>query len=151
MADLTIIMPTWNKADTIAEALDSVFRQKTSRTFRVVVADDHSTDGSLDVVARFDGDAGFPVAATTILERFFRNLAELKDAAMRGRADDVASELFGSPWAAKKNIALLSKWSLQELRIASARFLQLRERAVSGASDAGELVVVEIARALRRR
>ena len=31
MADLTIIMPTWNKADTIAEALDSVFRQKTSR------------------------------------------------------------------------------------------------------------------------
>ena len=30
MADLTIIMPTWNKAGTIAEALDSVFRQKTS-------------------------------------------------------------------------------------------------------------------------
>ncbi len=54
MADLTIIMPTWNKADTIAEALDSVFRQKTSRTFRIVVADDHSTDGSLDVVARYE-------------------------------------------------------------------------------------------------
>ena len=33
MADLTIIMPTWNKAGTIAEALDSVFRQKTSHTF----------------------------------------------------------------------------------------------------------------------
>jgi len=106
---------------------------------------------SLDVVARFEGDAGFPVMATTVLERFFRNLAELKDAAMRGKADDTASELFGSPWAAKKNIALLSKWSLQELRLASARFLQLRERAVSGASDAGELVAVEILRSIRSK
>lgn len=54
MADITIIMPTWNKEATIAEALDSVFRQKTSRTFRVIVADDHSTDRSLEVVARYE-------------------------------------------------------------------------------------------------
>lgn len=53
MADLTIIMPTYNKAKYVAEALDSVFRQRTSYAFEVVVADDCSTDGTLDVVERY--------------------------------------------------------------------------------------------------
>lgn len=53
MADLTIIMPTYNKAKYVAEALDSVFRQRTSYAFDVVVADDCSTDGTLDVVERY--------------------------------------------------------------------------------------------------
>ncbi|MBQ3290637.1 MAG: glycosyltransferase [Kiritimatiellae bacterium] len=54
MADIDIIMPTWNKAATIAASLDSVFRQKTSRTFRVIVADDSSTDRSLEIVAEYE-------------------------------------------------------------------------------------------------
>ena len=54
MAEITIIMPVWNKERYIAEALDSVFRQKTSRTCRIVVADDHSTDRSLEIVADYD-------------------------------------------------------------------------------------------------
>ena len=54
MADIDIIMPTWNKAATIAAALDSVFRQKTSRTFRVIVADDCSSDRSLEIVAEYE-------------------------------------------------------------------------------------------------
>lgn len=54
MAEITIIMPLWNKERYIAEALDSVFRQRTSRSYRIVVADDHSTDRSLEIVADYD-------------------------------------------------------------------------------------------------
>ena len=53
-AALTIIMPTWNKAKYIREALDSVFMQKTSYDYRIVVADDCSTDGTLDIVAEYE-------------------------------------------------------------------------------------------------
>lgn len=53
MADLTIIMPTYNKVKYIAEALDSVFAQRTSYTYEIVVADDCSTDDTLNVVERF--------------------------------------------------------------------------------------------------
>ncbi|MBR2839702.1 MAG: glycosyltransferase [Kiritimatiellae bacterium] len=76
MADITIIMPTWNKESTIAEALDSVFRQRTSRTFRVVVADDHSTDRSLEIV---EGYAKSRPGVITVLRsdrnlKLFRNV-----------------------------------------------------------------------------
>ena len=54
MTDITVIMPTWNKERYIAEALESVFRQKTSRSFRIIVADDCSTDRSLEIVADYD-------------------------------------------------------------------------------------------------
>ena len=54
MAEITIIMPVWNKERYIAEALDSVFRQQTSHSYRIVVADDHSTDRSLEIVADYD-------------------------------------------------------------------------------------------------
>lgn len=53
MPDLTIIMPTYNKAQYVAEALDSVFSQQTSYSYEVVVADDCSTDGTLDIVERY--------------------------------------------------------------------------------------------------
>ena len=53
MTDLTIIMPTWNKERYIAEAIDSVLRQKTRFSYRIVVADDCSTDGTLDIVSRY--------------------------------------------------------------------------------------------------
>ena len=51
---LTVIMPTWNKAKYVREALDSVFGQKTSYPYRVIVADDCSTDGTLDIVAEYE-------------------------------------------------------------------------------------------------
>ncbi len=53
-ADLTIIIPLFNKEQYIAEALDSVFAQKTTFKYKVIVADDCSTDKSLDIVARYD-------------------------------------------------------------------------------------------------
>jgi len=54
MADLTIIMPSWNKEKYIAEALDSVFAQETSFAYEIVVADDHSTDRTLEIVADYE-------------------------------------------------------------------------------------------------
>ena len=76
MADIDIIMPTWNKAATIAAALDSVFRQKTSRTFRVIVADDCSSDRSLEIVAEYE--KAHPGAITVLRsdrnQKLFRNV-----------------------------------------------------------------------------
>ena len=54
MADLTIIMPAFNKEKYIAEALDSIFSQRTGYSYEIVVADDCSTDGTLDIVARYE-------------------------------------------------------------------------------------------------
>lgn len=50
MPELTIIIPLYNHQDYIAKALDSVFMQKTSYEYKVIVADDCSIDNSLNIV-----------------------------------------------------------------------------------------------------
>lgn len=45
MARVSVLVPTYNKKDTIGEALESVFSQ-TYRDFEVVIVDDGSTDGT---------------------------------------------------------------------------------------------------------
>ena len=53
MASITIIMPSYNKQDYIAQALDSVFMQQTTHDYHIIVADDHSTDKTLDIVRTY--------------------------------------------------------------------------------------------------
>lgn len=76
MTDVTIIMPTWNKERYVAEALDSVFRQRTSRAFRILVADDCSTDRSREIVAAYD--RAHPGVITVLTsesnQKLFRNV-----------------------------------------------------------------------------
>lgn len=76
MPELTVILPTYNKAKYVAQALDSVFAQKTSRSCQVIVADDCSSDGTLDVVARYE--ARHPgiirVLRSDRNQRLFRNV-----------------------------------------------------------------------------
>lgn len=53
MTDITIIMPSYNKEKYIAEALDSVFMQETNYNYHIVVADDCSTDKTIEIVKQY--------------------------------------------------------------------------------------------------
>lgn len=102
----------------------------------------------LEAVAPLEGENGFAVLVTTVVERFFRQLVELKDAEARGLTESAAEGM--SPFALRKNRGYLRNWTLNELRVARFRFLELRERIVAGeVSD--DYVVTWLVRCCRRR
>jgi glycosyltransferase involved in cell wall biosynthesis len=49
----SIVIPVLNRKKTIADALESVLKQKTDFPFNVVVVDNHSTDGTTDILKKF--------------------------------------------------------------------------------------------------
>lgn len=49
---MSIVIPVWNAAPTVAAAIESVIDQ-TERDWELVVVDDGSTDGSAEIVSRF--------------------------------------------------------------------------------------------------
>lgn len=100
---------------------------------------------ALAATRRFEQENGFAVLVTTVVERFFRQLVELKSAVAAHGADAAVQGM--NPYAAKKNLAFLRNWTLNELRIARWRFLSLRERAVSSSGSVDALVCVEMVRA----
>lgn len=53
MQDLTIIMPSYNKGKYIREALDSIFMQETSYSYQIIIADDHSTDSTVEIIKEY--------------------------------------------------------------------------------------------------
>jgi len=100
-----------------------------------------------DVVAatrRFERESGFAVIVTNLVEKFFRQLAELKDAQARGFMEEAGKGM--APFALRKNQGFLRNWSLGELRMARYRFQRLRERAVSSSGSADVLVLTELVR-----
>jgi len=101
---------------------------------------------ALEAVSRFEGEESFAIVMTTVLEKCFRQLAELKDAQERGKLQDAVKGM--NRWAAEKATRNLGLWQLRELRVARKRFLDLRERSVSGATCAADELVVELVRAL---
>lgn len=100
-------------------------------------------------VERFSGENGFAVMAATVIEKFFRQLAELKAAQEKGAYAESTEGM--NPFVVKKNTAFLRNWELNELRVARYRFLTLREKAVSSSASTDVLVLTELMRALRRR
>lgn len=62
---VTVFLSTYNQVNYIRKALESIFMQKTSFPFEVIVADDYSTDGTRDVILEYQ--ARFP----DILETYF--------------------------------------------------------------------------------
>jgi glycosyltransferase involved in cell wall biosynthesis len=48
----SIIIPLYNKADYIAKAIQSVVAQ-TFREFELIVVDDGSTDGSVEIIRKY--------------------------------------------------------------------------------------------------
>ena len=106
-------------------------------------------DEALSAARRFEQESGFAVMMTTVIEKFFRLLAELKDAQERGKLDEATEGM--TPYAVKKNTGFLRNWTLNELRVARYRFLTLREKSVSSAGSIDVLVFTEIARVCARR
>ena len=50
---VTVVAICYNHADNLARCLDSILCQKTDFAFKVVVIDDVSTDGSVDIIKRY--------------------------------------------------------------------------------------------------
>jgi hypothetical protein len=50
--EASVVIPVRNRVRTIADAVNSVIQQKTKFSYNVIVVDNHSTDGTSDVVAQ---------------------------------------------------------------------------------------------------
>ncbi len=59
---LSILIPCYNASATVERAVDSALAQ-THRDIEVIVADDGSTDASLEALKRYRGDARISVYA----------------------------------------------------------------------------------------
>jgi len=95
---------------------------------------------ALTAIRKFELENGFAVFMTGIIEKFFRQLLDVK----AGRTADL------NPYALRKNEGFLRNWTHNELRQARARFLMLREKVVSGTTSGDILVVSELVRVMRR-
>lgn len=51
--EATVIIPVKNRARTIADAIQSVLSQKTDFPFNLIVVDNHSTDGTREIISQF--------------------------------------------------------------------------------------------------
>lgn len=95
----------------------------------------------LSAISQFELENGFAVFMSGIIEKFFRQLLDVAC----GRTEGM------NPYALKKSRSFLSAWSLPEIRAARARFLRLRESAVSGSTSIDTLIVTTLVRVMRGR
>ncbi|MBR1630296.1 MAG: glycosyltransferase family 2 protein [Paludibacteraceae bacterium] len=54
--EASVIIPCRNRVRTIADAISSALNQETTFKYNVIVVDDNSTDGTVDVIRRFESD-----------------------------------------------------------------------------------------------
>ena len=97
-------------------------------------------NAALAAMRKFELENGFAVFMTGIIEKFFRQLIDVKNRKTEGM----------NPYALRKNEGFLRNWSPVELRAARARFLMLREKVVSGTTSGDTLVVSTLVRVMRR-
>lgn len=97
-------------------------------------------NAALEAMRKFELENGFAVFMTGIIEKFFRQLIDVKNGKTEGM----------NPYALRTNEGFLRNWSLAELRVARARFLMLREKVVSGTTSGDVLVVSTLVRVMRR-
>ena len=55
---ITVIVPLYNKVNEVCRALDSIFAQ-TIQDFELIIVDGGSTDGSLDIIKKYEKDARY--------------------------------------------------------------------------------------------
>ena len=97
-------------------------------------------NAALEAMRKFELENGFAVFMTGIIEKFFRQLIDVKNGKTEGM----------NHYALRKNEGFLRNWSIAELRAARARFLMLREKVVSGTTSGDVLVVSTLVRVMRR-
>lgn len=97
-------------------------------------------NAALGAMRKFELENGFAVFMTGIIEKFFRQLIDVKNGKTEGM----------NPYALRKNEGFLRNWLPAELRAARARFLMLREKVVSGMTSGDVLVVSTLVRVMRR-
>ena len=56
MLDLAVVVLSYNQEKYLGQALESIFSQKCSFNYEVIVADDASTDGSVEIIQQFQRD-----------------------------------------------------------------------------------------------
>ncbi len=54
--EASVIIPVRNRARTIEDAIESVFKQKTDFPFNLIVIDNHSTDGTTEILRKYARD-----------------------------------------------------------------------------------------------
>ena len=124
---------------------------------------------ALGVVSRFAGAGSkFGILLATVLEKFFRELMAIRDAADRGwltslgwsrnmppaAAEALDCTGFGPStekrsWVLGNRLRQAKAYTPAELRAAHIRFLSVREKLVSGGVD--EMIAVELARTIRNQ
>ena len=59
--DLSVVIPTYNRADTLRETLESLARQDFRGRYEIIVVDNNSTDHTRDVVTEAQRAGGVPI------------------------------------------------------------------------------------------
>lgn len=54
--EASVIIPVYNRVKTIADAIRSVLKQKTNFKFNLIIVDNHSNDGTTEVIENFSDD-----------------------------------------------------------------------------------------------
>ena len=55
-AEASVVIPVYNRAKTIADAVESALSQKTKFRYNVIVVDNHSTDGTTEILRAIDDE-----------------------------------------------------------------------------------------------
>lgn len=98
-----------------------------------------NASAALEAMRKFELQTGFAVYMSGVIERFFRQMIDVKE----GRVEGL------SPFQLKKHNAFAAKWKINELKQARARFLDLREKVVSGTTCGDVLVVTTLLRVMK--
>lgn len=123
----------------------------------------------LTTLSRFDGEKGFGIMLSSVTERFFRDGVVYRDALDNGWltpyggwaknlppevVEDLDATGLGpnasrSPWSVRKGAKDVKAYTLNELRVARFRMLQVREQLVSSTAD-DSLVVQTLLRIVKK-
>ncbi|HLI80024.1 MAG TPA: glycosyltransferase family A protein [Candidatus Binataceae bacterium] len=90
MPRVSVIIPVFNAARTVAQAIDSV-RVQTFTDFEIIAADDGSTDGGIEIIGRYGG-------AVKLLQQENRGPSAARNLAIANSSGEYLAFLDGDDW-----------------------------------------------------